>query len=335
MQVYDDLMLNLNLDDYVAAKERFLELCTKNSITKERIGFFGEIGFPGISDIDAVVISDRSTLRNLRRSHESERANDISYKYMFWHKPVYLLESAVTIAKHLHTFQGVNFLEENKFQITHNESDGNNLLNIIWFIFLLQVLADFYRENSNGNSASLRKFLLIYKNLEYSNKVFYQQEFTQKSYTGSNDLRKNIAKDELELDQKYLFDNLNQLVTEVCANFDVFIANAGISTIDTEYKSIRTINSSIEKSKFTALNKDNPSKIELNENAFSLVVSYFVGFSESENIQKYIDYSNKCKSIYSSNNIQYPFIEPLILPGNFMKLKALKFFNYCGKYISG
>lgn len=175
-RVVDDLPRSLTTDDYQAAQQLVQELCLECEIEADRVGFFGSVGFPGISDIDVAIVGDPPRLTRVVEEFDKRCRESGWLRSMFRHSPLFLLEDCVKIAPRLHTLIGLSEpLRGQVFDGVDPIDSGSPfaesydaLLHAIWISFLIAFVAGLGRKGP----ISARRLLLVHKNLEYSEHYF-------------------------------------------------------------------------------------------------------------------------------------------------------------------
>lgn len=175
-RVVDDLPRSLTMDDYQAAQRFVQTLCSECGIEPERVGFFGNVGCPGISDIDVAIVGDAPRLTRVVEGFDRSCRESDWLRSMFRHPPLFLLEDCVKIAPRLHTLNGVSeplrgLMFDGVDPIDSacpGATSYDALLHAMWFTFLIAFVAGLGRRGT----ISARRLLLVHKNLEYSEHYF-------------------------------------------------------------------------------------------------------------------------------------------------------------------
>lgn len=175
-RVVDDLPRSLTTDDYEAAQRLVQTLCSECGIEPERVGFFGSVGCPGISDIDVAIVGDAPRLACVVERFDRGCRESDWLRSMFRHPPLFLLEDCVKIAPRLHTLIGLS--EPLRGQVFDGVDPIDSaspcarsydaLLHAMWISFLIAFVAGLGRRGP----ISARRLLLVHKNLEYSEHYF-------------------------------------------------------------------------------------------------------------------------------------------------------------------
>ncbi len=331
INIENDLRDDLPLSAYEEASGEFINLCEESGISKSNIAFFGGINNPGISDLDLLVVSSIKNLELLDSKFNQLCLTSPNFKYIFWHSPVYLLETCANYSKYLHSLVSLTPVAENSFLSRMNfgiSVRDRDILNIYWFCFLLIVFSKVLSKKIKGKPISLRLILLIYKNLFYSYKLFsYQIE--KVPFLSSDEIRDYVLRNNTKMDKAFIWDNLRKLFEETCKNFDMFCAreypkmgNIGrqrilISAGVIYFLSEKTM---ITCGKFLR-------KVFINPVAYSMLRDYLYRGSFPLKESKYIESAVNVEEIYSNVNLKYPFIRPI--PETEFKIldKSLIFLN--------
>ena len=331
MKINNDINLSITEKDYFNAKEQFIYLCDSCNISYKQIGFFGEVESFGISDLDALVIGNSKTLKRLDQLYKKTLIESKNFGYIFWHKPVFILDNITSNIYKLHTLKKIKFVENNVELVDRNLQITNidkNLLNIIWFIYLLSVVSEIYKKIAHNRPVSLRLLLLVYKNLSYSLRCFsLQNEKHPSNIVTSQDLRKIIEKGyDFRLNQ-YIFDNLSLLLESTCKKFDNYCNNQLWYTPTLFKSAIITKAIIYKKSISTRIESKYVKKLYFNDIAFSIIFDYYKEKSNCNALQDYINICKFCKKEYKISGIDYPFIAPFLFPSSVIGRSILSMAN--------
>jgi hypothetical protein len=328
MRILNDLKLDLGTDYYVRATDIFTDICLKAGVTAGNIGFFGQIRFPGISDLDAIVIGSPEQIRQISDEFNLLLKANLEFRYVFWHLPVYIISEFEDSLPHFHTLNNLNWLAERRHLSTDNDK---KLLNVIWYLSLLPTLTEMLRMKERGTPISLRLLLLVYSNLWYSINVFVEDIYEiDPPFVSSDDLR-NYVINSKSYDEEYILHSFLQLLDYSFTAFDeyckvmwenVFIASkAKPFLISAGIRYARSQSSGIINSRLRT------KTIELNETGFQIVWDYFQRHSNSSIFQNYINEACRIKRFYSNVHIDYPYIEPFKFSNNIVKREVIQLFN--------
>jgi hypothetical protein len=319
MQIINDVTFEYSEEDYDAVKDQFVQLCLQCGISLRNIGFFGDIGFPGVSDIDALVICSPKEIKKLHLlfRHEAEHSKD--FGYLFWHVPVYVIDSLAYLAPKLHTFNNLIPLKDGialfdkKNEINEEEL---KLLNIIWFVNLIKTFMDYLRKESKGEKVSLRHILLVYSNIMYSAVMFTGEKSNIPNDLPSVNQIRVLAKENKNDFSPFLWEKLKKLFEYTLCKFDEYCK-----------KNLKvypeTISSTMLLSVTTILKKGEMSSIEnvkfintivLNPLAYSFISDISKNKSNDETLNVYLNASLIFQKEYLFYKIQYPFIMPPGMP---------------------
>lgn len=163
MKFIYDISENVTERSYRTVLDEFLEhFRSKPWILS--IGSMGEMTDAGISDIDCIMVVENDRLYDAYREFGDWRSKSDIRKYLFFHFPVLVTERMCVHLPFLHTLHSLKWL--------HNTSDIGQLnpgyayyLDIIWATYILSIALNMW---SNPGSQSLRKALLILKNIHIS-----------------------------------------------------------------------------------------------------------------------------------------------------------------------
>jgi len=322
--IIDDLPRFLQMDDYNLAKQEFASLCRRVGIGTDEFGYFGNISFPGISDIDALVIGSSSQLKHLQHKFEEKKLSSDIFAAVFWHPPVYLLKEVSQNVHFLHTLEGLDdgLLSRLEKLESDYENEHQFFLNIIWFTFLVRGCINIFSEAD----ISLRNLLLVYKNLEFSERVFckFLNVSSEKSVR-SDYLRENFLKSDQENipNLMKIFHEKLQLTLNLfdscCGRFEL----EGSS--ENNYSKHLVINKKCilkksSNSKFT--NHRYFTEFEVNPVAYEIAEQFMFSRCETRIFSDYIFKSWETVLAYNKVGLNYPFITPfgIKIQGNKMLL---------------
>ena len=128
------------------------------------IGVFGEVGHPGISDLDCLVIAEDGKLATAHDRYARWRNADPDREYIFWHPPVFVSQSMLTPLTYLHTLEGLSWYYGSALIYRDSQFDESLYLYYVWITFLLPIAVRIVK----STDVSLRKALLVLKNLQRS-----------------------------------------------------------------------------------------------------------------------------------------------------------------------
>jgi len=321
MPIVNDLNFDFSFGDYEDAKQKFIKLCISAKVSIDNIGFFGNVGFPGISDIDALVVGEAEVIRELNRRFYEERKQNERFAYLYWHRPVYVLENIIGVAKQLHTFENIHpVIEDSRlnglFGYTDSSKVNNETLYIAWFIFLIINIAKQERRLKKGQEVSLRLMLLVYKNIFHSygkfNAMLDQQTRVELIHPKKirETIRDNVFNEDLrtfiENSFFYLADKTIEVFDQYCKtkmskpNFK----KKSVLVVSRELVLKRCINTFYKEECFYL-------KIFLNPLAFQLINEYYFGRNKTQMFKEYVVSSEKAIKEYKKQNIDYAFIKPV------------------------
>lgn len=334
-QINKDLQLDLKIDDYNEAKEIFINVCIEEGVDLEKIGIFGAVSNPGISDLDFLVIGSINKLKRIKEKHNLLLESNEKYKYIFWHTPVFVPDIIFDKAHLFHTFDNLEFLKGG-IEINRRSFNQNNLLHLIWFIFLIDVYHSIMKKKLNREPISMRLLLLVYKNINYSfNNFSIVSDNLNNQIAHSSDLRKYVIQnyDKFEaIHENFILSNLSNLFKETQSVFDRFcynsFSNQLIKNNDKSKYMIKSSNTILR----SGYNSDiktckRISFLKLNSIAYNFISDFYFGNSEVLLFDDYISKSKLCMELCIKNSIEYPFIIPIYLSQWNIKQKILLFTN--------
>ena len=159
-------MRSLTARSYERAKAVFIDLCREAGVAEEFVGFFGSVTSPGVSDLDALVVGASDQIRRISDGMDRLRRTDAELREIFWHPPVYVLESVKESAGALHTLYGLPSGLRTILGCSATEADSSyaRTLEQVWFSFLVSVVVG----SLTKRQISVRLVLLLHKNFEVS-----------------------------------------------------------------------------------------------------------------------------------------------------------------------
>ena len=338
-RIRDNLIRSLSLNDYEISKHKFIDICEKSSIDKENIAFFGSIQFPGISDIDAIVISSAKNLQILNSYFKNTKKSSLSFSYMFWHPPLLVLDQIARESKRLHTLWNLHPIGNNTINPELEISNSNKnmtLLNIVWFSYLIKVYAKTLFNLKHNKIVDLRLLIFLYKNIYYSYKLF-KNHLPVHSPPISDVMLINkildINTDSVNFvatELKYLFkitskyfdsycsDKLSNNPRKPCKGFIILSKNTFV----------------LSSNKTNITFKQNLIIIESNTYAYQLLTDYIHKSISNIIYGEYIKMSYVCIEKYHNANIVYPFITPFGTTISSPFLFFIKNFNIISNLLS-
>lgn len=308
--ILDDIPRHLNHADYDYAKQTFASMCHYVGVDPKHYGYFGSISCPGISDIDALAIGSASQLQKLHNLFLQQQQTDSDFVAMFWHPPVYLLNSIIPYVFYLHTLDGLN--ESTSLllqQQASNNEEHRYLLNVIWFTFLIRTCNSMFR----SSVISLRKLLLVYKNLEFS-QIFFNSFVDTSSIDiiSSDELRKIAFKK--SFNDKFFLEAFCKKFLSTLRLFDLYCAfwesnyishrqNSRVLLVDRNF-----MLTSSRRSKLNFYRR--MTVFETNPVSYAIAEQFMFNGGYKNDLLDYVAVSWKVASEYRSAGLNYAFITP-------------------------
>lgn len=317
MRIVDDVKWDIGADAYAAASKRFVTLCDTCGVARERVGFFGAVSFPGVSDLDALVVGDASTLANVAALHQEEARKSDVYGYLFWHEPLWVLEEAVGHAHRLHTMDGLSCADGvADAPLSGVLTDGERrVLNVAWLVFLLGALAEVGAKARRGEHMGLRLLLLMHKNLWHSMRVFGQAGKSPDGLMTADELRA-WAKERCEQGDvvevgRIVWTQIIGALGEACAGMDVACreVSADMGACAPWIFTRRII---FRRGADTVFDEGS-GRIVLNPYAFAVAKGYLKGGSQKSDIERFSMAAQRCRPLYAQAGLTYPFLEPITI----------------------
>lgn len=296
-----DLPLHLTAADYADAKATLERLCATVGVGLDRIGYFGQVSHPGISDLDAMVIARPGQLAELATAIEAARSSDPVLAAVLWHPPVYLLEELVPVARELHTFAGLRGGAADL--LPPEQASPPTVLERCWFTFLCRVYADLLLRST----VSLRTLLLVHRDLEISlHRLSRQAGVTLEPSSTSIQLRRDVIAG--EADPVTAFTTLFGDVAEL---FDLACAAGGPTRRSLRAASVllrRRI--PLRRARSTRVRRL-PGMVLLEANAWAceVALAYQLGRARGD-AADYLAATYQAEASYGRHGLPYPFVRP-------------------------
>lgn len=273
---FSQLLVDKDIIEYEISDYDDIKNIFKSSI--EEIGgevdFFGVVNnlSKGISDIDAIVIATEDKIKKSIIFHERMKEKNEKYRYMFYHDPVFIVNTAFYDSRNLHTFQNSKI-----------KKDNSKILYEIWFIHISNLLFRMLSDILNNKKISGRRILMLQKNFMESHKYFFG-EF-------DSNLVNRIRK---EKNYESAIDSMISIFNKIAAIY------SGCSGI----RNYKCSNWSFFESHyyFVEISKNNVSVNMPTEIYNTFIGDYYdIKYKESAKI---------VEEIYSNLNLKYPFLKP-------------------------
>ncbi|KAA3603965.1 MAG: hypothetical protein D8M57_16215 [Candidatus Scalindua sp. AMX11] len=327
-KVIDDLPRDLGYKEYEYSQARFEAVCNDVGIKSVRIGYFGNISCPGVSDIDAVVVGRPLQILKLERKFEEECNSDPILRKTFWHRPVYLIDEILEDANILHSMYNVQFISGTcNPNIMRPDDDSMECLHMVWWSFLIIVVMGIYR----SRLVPLRLLLLIHKNLETSEHYFASlNDVNSKMERKSEKLRGKVINSDF-IDEAYILDEFWLQFRSTCLAFDQFCAptedNKNTNGLRPFFPNRSTV---LFAKKITTLNQLGGFKFVGVPNGLIKIGEGFIGLINGNNkILEYSEASRRVARIYQEKELSYPFITPFAISLSKSRLRMIKIINAC------
>ncbi|WP_019878761.1 hypothetical protein [Succinispira mobilis] len=137
---------------------------------------FGSIKFPGISDIDIMIVLDDLNEYSLKKNCIEEIIrNAPNSEYCFWHESIIISKKDLAYIKYFHTVDNIKKLFAISEDIIEEQLDSKTYYNLIlmWNAYFYQM----FLQIQNNANVSLRQILLILNNMKISinnNNIIYR-----------------------------------------------------------------------------------------------------------------------------------------------------------------
>lgn len=318
MRIVNDVRWGLGRDAYERASTRFVEMCDSCGVGRDQIGFFGAVGFPGVSDLDALVVGDQATLVRLAALHREEARKSDVYGYLFWHEPLWILEEVKDDAYRLHTMDGLKRADGRaELSVAGVVSEeARRVLDVAWLIFLLGAVAEMGCVAKGRRGLSLRLLLLVHKNLRHSMRVFRSADNTRgDGLMGANELRQ-WAKERCQQGNeaeagRVVWAQIVGSLAEACAGMDATCERL-VGDIDAMAPWIITRRMVFCRGTGTTY-EESRGRIVLNPYAFMVAKGYLYGRSCGSDVGHFGMTARHSRLAYERAGLAYPFIEPIMI----------------------
>jgi hypothetical protein len=312
MRIVNDVKWEVGLEAYEAATARFVELCEECGIGRDRVGFFGEVSFPGVSDLDAVVTGGGPALAWVRARHREEVRISEPYGYVFWHEPLWILEEVAGDAQVLHTMEGLKRADgkEGAFVPGIPPEEGRRVLNVAWLISLLWIVADLKRQGSAG----LRLLLLVHKNLHHSMHAFGSDAGARgETLMGAAELRdwarQHRGREDCAELARMVWAQVLGALTAACRAMDAVCGgmpeSGGVGA-----RWILTRRIIFRRGAATTFDAEK-GRIGLNAYAFMVAKGHLNGRAVCPELRRYLEAEGCSRRAYERVGLEYPFIDPI------------------------
>lgn len=201
-RVLDDLNRSLTTETYSAALRLISEHLAKNFVGYS-LYQFGHCKYPGISDLDMLVVLDSSDSANTFRQGWGKLKEEILFgKYLFWHDPIIVSQGEIPALRLFHTSENPKYIAGNEISI----GDAVGIPQIlIWNSYFYKAFFSFM----NHAEVSLRYAHLLLNTLGYSvrnNDRIYGTEYFSSFSSAISKLREDELKERNSEDASELME---------------------------------------------------------------------------------------------------------------------------------
>lgn len=161
MKIKKDI-LKISREEYDKSVNNFVDNSKEMPFIKS-VYLFGNIGSPGISDIDLfIVVSSKGNFEKIKKIILKNLRNSSKYSdYLYYHDPIIVTEKEAPYTKFFHTTKNLKLLYGNKINF---KDIKNPLIEKLWNTFFYRT----YLNEHKKNIVSERRLLLILNNLSES-----------------------------------------------------------------------------------------------------------------------------------------------------------------------
>lgn len=169
MKIKNDLEW-LSMSDYDECIDKICDFCRSQIKQVVSLYRFGSIQFPGISDIDVLIVLSSTADYDFVRK-KLIRFIDDTYKlrYCFWHAPIIIKEQEIFNIYRYRTLDDIRLLMGEKLFHSDKYSDSD-FKTLYWSFYFYQL---FLRARASRSWLSARYLLLLANNIAYSIKHNY------------------------------------------------------------------------------------------------------------------------------------------------------------------
>lgn len=169
MKIKNDLEW-LSMSDYDECIDKICDFCRSQIKQVVSLYQFGNIQFPGISDIDFLIVLSSTADYDFVRKELTRFINSThKLRYCFWHAPIIIKEQEIVNIYRYRTLDGIRFLMGDKL-FQSDKYRGSDFKTVFWSFYFYQL---FLRVRASRSWLSARYLLLLANNVAYSIKRNY------------------------------------------------------------------------------------------------------------------------------------------------------------------
>ena len=316
--MYNNDLNHFEKSVYIDIVEEFAECFGKNSQVKA-IGQFGCVNYPGISDLDLLVITQNDSAESIVNIFNEWVKKKPERQYVFFHPPLIITENMLSYLTYLHTIHGLYWISGSHDYVVDSTFLDSKFLDIIWVSFLVPIAVKLlYHERVNN----LRKLLLVANNMVKSISTFsfrpsdlnlasnvtnknisIREYFYEKLSIGSQFNDSDYKKLKAHFD--YCFISMLSVVENYLADNNYYIHNNSKGRWINNYLYLCPSNEFK-----VVLSKSGVSSLKVPCYMYSLIKPNKMLLQNDKNVHSYYQAVDKATSFAKSENITYPFIKP-------------------------
>ena len=320
---HPDGIMWLSREDYERAFQQFCELAHSSSKKSVRIARFGQVGDPGISDLDLAVIADPKSLRAINLQFQKRRREDPVFEYVFAHDPVFLSEFIISDAQKLHTFFGLEMEEPSGMwdQLKIGSSGDNVWLYLFWHCFNFQNALDFL-----NSRVSLRLGCLIHKNC-LTSLAQLKKDSTMSVSDRAREVRELALRFPKQGRLRLRKEFIDLLKETALAAFDYSSEHVpSYPRAEQKYLWIRRNLFAVPTEEFREplIRRNGIHCVPLHPSLFSAVLAFSMMDERNESTADYIAANIRAQLFYREHRLPYPFITPFRIQSTHLGQRSIR-----------
>ncbi|ANV89538.1 hypothetical protein [Picosynechococcus sp. PCC 8807] len=311
--IIDDLPRYLTIEDYQSTKQQFEKICKQSGLSKDQFAYFGSVSCPQVSDIDALVVGSEQQIRLIHKLFLDEQKKNKVFNDIFWHPPVYLLDSPSNSSIYLHTLENLDRTITINSKPVNQHNPYSSGLYFTWITFLLSIIGSV----TCKKNIPLRLLLLLYKNIEVSEMYLGRKNkfISTKKINISSDYIRKLALEDYKSNQDAILKAFISKIRGLMFSFDLYC------------NFIEKKNNKYDTPKFSFINKKNlaltSKKTSINQfgkliltNLNPVAMTALLYWKKYPDIPKeyeyfeYIKISKETINLYKEKGFYYNFVTP-------------------------
>lgn len=320
MKIINDVRDDIRLKDYDIVVDRLLsDLKRKQDILG--MGLFGECSYPGISDLDVIIVTSPGRCKIMLEYLKKWIEDDNIASYLFMHPPLVISGEMFQHAQYLHTMYNIKwFFKKNYLRPETVPPKAHQYIEAIWTSFLLPLAIQIYV----SEEVKLRYAIKLLKNLFMSCDNFARYLGNSEKYQKRGlEIQKSLLTgyDKHSFPSEVLQVEIRNALKTICIFLDDF-AGGELNHIG---KSLVTFKKIIFSGNLLLIQNCFETKMICNQKYSTLffnekLMSWLLGFSKEESDEGYIIARrywmayDEVASLSCKEKIPMPFISPFGFP---------------------